>query len=49
MVSIWDRLWGGGNALRVWDGNAVKFGCGDCYTPINAIKFIKRFKKLKKK
>ena len=23
------------------DGNAVKFGCDDCCTPINVIKFIK--------
>ena len=30
-----------GDALRVWDGNDVKFGCGDCRTPINVIKFIK--------
>ena len=32
---------GGEDALRVWDGNAVKFGCDDCCTPINVIKFIK--------
>ena len=31
---------GGWNALRVWDGNAVKFGCDDRCTTINAIKFI---------
>ena len=36
------RQFGGwGNALRVWDGNAVKFGCDDCCTSINVIKFIK--------
>ena len=29
------------DALRVWDGNAIKFGCDDCCTPINVIKFIK--------
>ena len=33
--------WGVGNALKVWDGNAVKFSCDDCCTPINVIKFIK--------
>ena len=25
--------------LGVWDGNAVKFGCDDCFTAINVIKF----------
>ena len=35
------RSWGVRGALRVWDGNAVKFGYDDCYTPINVIKFIK--------
>ena len=29
------------NALRVWDGNAIKFGYDDCCKPINVIKFIK--------
>ena len=28
------------DALRVWDGKAVKFGCDDCCTTVNAIKFI---------
>ena len=32
---------GWGDALRVWDGNAVKFGCDDCCTPINVIKLKK--------
>ena len=32
---------GWGNALRVWDGHAVKFGCDDHCTAINVIKFIK--------
>ena len=31
---------GWGNALRVWDGNAIKFGCDDYCTTINVIKFI---------
>ena len=30
-----------GDAPRVWDGNTVKFGCDDCCTPVNVIKFIK--------
>ena len=34
-VGWWD-------ALRVWDGNAVEFGCDDYCTPINVIKFIKK-------
>ena len=33
--------WGVRGTLRVWDGNAIKFGCGDGFTPINVIKFIK--------
>ena len=32
---------GGGDALRVWDGNAIKLGRDDSCTPINEIKFIK--------
>ena len=36
--------WGWREVLRVWDGNAVKFGCDDCCTPINVIKFIKKTK-----
>ena len=32
--------WGVRDALRVWDGNAIKFGCGDCCTIVNIIKFI---------
>ena len=47
MVSKRDRL-GVGDALRVWDGNAVKIGCDDCCTPINVIKFIKYLEKKKK-
>ena len=27
------------DALRVWDGNAIKFGCDDRCTTINVIKF----------
>ena len=26
--------------LGIWDGNAIKFGCDDCCTTINVIKFI---------
>ena len=29
-----------GDALVVWDGNAIKFGCDDHCTAINVIKFI---------
>ena len=39
---------GWGDALRVWNGNAAKFGCDDCCTLINVIKFI-NLKKLKNK
>ena len=28
------------DAVRVWDGNAMKFGCDDCCTTTNVIKFI---------
>ena len=31
---------GWGDALRVWDGNAIKFVFDDCCTPINEIKPI---------
>ena len=37
MVSKGDRLGGGGDALRVWDGNAIKLGCDDHCTTINVI------------
>ena len=29
-----------GNALGVWDGNAVKLGCDDHCTTTNVIKFM---------
>ena len=32
-----------GDALGVWDGNAIKLGCDDHCTTINAIKFIKKY------
>ena len=32
--------WGMGDALRIWDGNATKFGHDDRCTTINVIKFI---------
>ena len=38
MFSKGDRL-GVGDELGVWDGNAIKLGCGDCYTALNVIKF----------
>ena len=28
------------DAPRVWDGNAIKFGCDDCCTTINVVKII---------
>ena len=28
-----------GDTLGVWDRNAIKFGCDDCCTTINVIKF----------
>ena len=31
---------GGGDALGIWDGNAVKFGCDDCCTTITVIKIF---------
>ena len=37
-----------GDALRVWGGNVMKFGCNYCCTTINVIKFIENFfKKIK--
>lgn len=41
--NLWFPKWTGrgwGDALRLWDGNAVKFGCDDCCTHINVIKLI---------
>ena len=32
------RVWG--DALGVWDGKAIKFGCDNHCTTINVIKFI---------
>ena len=40
IVSKGDRVGWGRDGLEVWDGNAVKLGCDDCYTTINVIKFI---------
>ena len=34
------QVGGQADASRVWDGNAVKFGCDDCCTLINAVKLI---------
>ena len=34
------KVGGWGNALRVWDGNAIKFGCDDGCTTINVIKLV---------
>ena len=31
--------WWDAHRLRVWDGNAIKFGCDDCCTTINVLKF----------
>ena len=35
---------GRGDALRVWDGNAIKFGCDDCCTTINVINSLSDIK-----
>ena len=34
-----------GNAMRVWDGNVIKFDCDDCCTTVNVIKFTEKLKK----
>ena len=34
------KVGGGGDALRVWNGNATQFGYDDHCTTINVIKFI---------
>ena len=39
---------GVGGVLGVWDGNAIKLGCGDCCTTIKVIKFILKKEKKKK-
>jgi len=33
-----------GDELKFWDGNPVTFGCDDCCSPINVMKFIKQFR-----
>ena len=40
MVSRGDRFGQWEDGLGVWDGNAMKLGCGDCCTTIDVIKFI---------
>jgi len=35
-----ETIWGQGNGLGVWKGNAIKLGCDDHCTTINVIKFI---------
>ena len=39
------RAWGWGDVLRVWDRNAVKFGCEDCCTTINVINALSNKKR----
>ena len=46
MVSKGDRFWGWWDALRIWNGNAVKFGYDDCCTPLNVITLIKNKKRM---
>ena len=36
------QVGGWGDALSIWDGNAVKIGCDHYCIPINVIKFIKQ-------
>ena len=49
MATKGDRLVGWGDGLEIWDGNAIKSGCGDHCTTINVIKFIEVKKKQKTK
>ena len=40
LKNLWfpnETLWGVGDALGVWDGNAIKLGCDDHWTTINVI------------
>ena len=39
---------GWGDALRIWDGNVIKLGCGDRCATANVIKFIEQLKNVKK-
>ena len=41
--------WGWRDALGVWDGNAIKWGCNDHCTTINVINSLSNIKKLKSK
>ena len=48
--SFHSRQFGGwGDVLRVWDGNAIKFGCDDHCTSINVINSLSNKKKRPKK
>ena len=43
LKNVWfphETGWGVGDALRVWDGHAIKFGGDDGCTTINVIKSI---------
>ena len=42
------QVLGMGDVLRIWDGHTVWFGCDDCCTSVNVIKFIKLKKMLQK-
>ena len=42
LQNVWfpnETGWGWGDALRVWDGDAIKLGCDDYCIIINVIKF----------
>ena len=47
MVSKGDSLGGGGDALGLWEGNAIKFVCDDHCTTINVINLLSNLKKKK--
>ena len=36
------QVGGWGDALGIWDGNAIQLGCQDCCTTIDVIKFIEQ-------
>ena len=43
------QVGGWGDALRVWDGNAIKLGCDDHCTTINVMNSLNNIKKRNEK
>ena len=43
LKNLWfpkETVWGMGDGLGIWDGNAINVDCDDCCKTIDVIKFI---------